>query len=842
VTPQLPRPRHGHRLPVLVAGLTTAAVAAAAGWAGWLVGQPVPQLWQLLLLAVLLPTTELSLLHVRFGHHQLTLTWGELCVLLGLVLTSPGWVVVLSLPLVTLVHVCSGRGAVKSLVNGAVFTLASSLAGLLLVALADAPYRMSSLDAAVALLVACAAWTAFSYVVTGAVIAVAQGQPLRSILAGSSQVVALVWTGNVALGCAVLLLAERSPAVLGLLPPVLAIVYLAYRGYLAARQESDVWRQLEAATRELNGLDQRAVAAAALRRAGQLFRADGVELLVRAPDRAPRTYAFDPDGALQVHDGERGSAPAATTSFVELDDAGEVTPVVTWLTSPLEGPQGRVGELRLLFGGPVRLSARERQVLRTFGHAVATTLLNAALHEDVRAEAARTAHEASHDALTGLGNRVLLSARQRAALEAGEGTTALLLLDLDHFREINDTLGHEAGDALLQEVGRRLDALLGEEHLVARLGGDEFAVLVTGLAGPRDAEPVATAVLDLLDEPVDVDGLRLTVEGSVGIACAPQDAGSPEELLRRADVALYQAKSARGQWMRYDAERDDSSVHRQALVAELRAALESDQLVVHFQPQVDLSSGLLVGTEALCRWEHPVRGLLPPAEFVPVLEQSGLVRPFTLRVLDAAVAQCVRWQGEGRPVSVAVNLSARSLLDRALPDDVATVLTRHGLPPQLLVLEITETTATSELEVVEEVLGRLRGLGVEISVDDFGTGYSSLAFLKRTAVHELKVDRTFVTGMLASEHDLALVRATVQLARSLGARSVAEGVEDAAQAAALRDMGCDVAQGYWLSKPLPAAGMRGLLGLRVTTEPAGGRIPGPRTGELRVLRPAAGGG
>ena len=305
---------------------------------------------------------------------------------------------------------------------------------------------------------------------------------------------------------------------------------------------------------------------------------------------------------------------------------------------------------------------------------------------------------------------------------------------------------------------------------------------------------------------------------------------------------MYQAKTTRGQWLRYSADRDDSSVHRQALIAELRAALELDQIVVHYQPQVDLETGLMVGAEALCRWEHPTRGLLPPGEFVSVAEHSGLVRPFTLRVLDQAVAQCVQWQDQSRPISVAVNLSARSLLDRQLPRDVASVLARHGLPADRLVLEITETTATSELEVVEEVLAALRELGVEISVDDFGTGFSSLAFLQRTAVHELKVDRTFVAGMLESENDLALVRATVQLARSLGARSVAEGVEDGAQAAALREMGCDVAQGYWLSRPIPAAGMRALLAMRVTADAAAAAdpVPSPRSpAELRVLRPVA---
>ena len=363
-----------------------------------------------------------------------------------------------------------------------------------------------------------------------------------------------------------------------------------------------------------------------------------------------------------------------------------------------------------------------------------------------------------------------------------------------------------------------------------RLGGDEFAVLLTGLESADAAGPAAETVLELLAEPVVYDGLRLSVEGSVGVACYPADAGDADELLRRADVAMYQAKSDRGSWVRYEVRHDGSSVDRLALIAELRSALDHDEIVVHFQPQADLRTGVIVGVEALARWEHPLRGLLQPIDFVGVAEQSGLVRPFTLRVLDLAVAECAAGRRAGdTPVTVAVNLAARSLLDRQLPHDVAAVLARHSLPPDRLVLEITESTATSELEVVEEVLGRLRRLGVALSVDDFGTGYSSLAFLQRTAVNELKVDRSFVLGMLTSDSDLALVRTTVQLAHSLGARAVAEGVEDArprrgAPRAGLR-------HGSGLLAVAPRAGGRGarVLLIGAAARPARRRSPCPST-------------
>jgi EAL domain-containing protein (putative c-di-GMP-specific phosphodiesterase class I) len=261
----------------------------------------------------------------------------------------------------------------------------------------------------------------------------------------------------------------------------------------------------------------------------------------------------------------------------------------------------------------------------------------------------------------------------------------------------------------------------------------------------------------------------------------------------------------------YDAERDESSVNRMALVAELRTAMEADELVTYFQPQIDLDSGTISGYEALIRWRHPERGLLGPRDFVSVAEHSGLVRAFTLHVLDRAVAECASWHQEGMRVSVAVNLSARNLLDQQLAPDVDRVLRRHGLPSSSLILEITETTMMSELEVVEDVLSSLRRLGVRLSVDDFGTGYSSLALLQRVAVNEVKIDRSFVSNMLGSPNDLAIVRATIELAHNLGLQVVAEGVESAALCDELAVLGCDAAQGYYLGVPVPASDVRAAL-------------------------------
>ncbi|HWG94848.1 MAG TPA: hypothetical protein VNU66_11540, partial [Mycobacteriales bacterium] len=352
-------PATAWQLRAVVVVLAVLSVVSAVVWAWWLLQQPPVPTWQLALL-VLVPVGELSLLHLRYGSHQLTFTWGEVSVLIGLALAGPGWLVLVSLPGILVVHLFLGGGWLKAVCNGAVFSLAASAAGVLVLALGHPPYRISDLTSALILLAASAVWTAVSVVLTTGVIAFAQGARASRMLWESAGVFLLVWAGNVLIGGAVLLLAERDPRTLLGMPPLLALLYAVYRGYLSARQESDVWRQLEAATRELNDLDERAVARAALQRAAQLFRADGAELVVRTPERPWRRYRLDADGALQVQDAT--AAPdAGTTSYLELTPDGRMTPLSTWLTSPLEGPQGRIGELRLLFGGSVRLSRRERQ-------------------------------------------------------------------------------------------------------------------------------------------------------------------------------------------------------------------------------------------------------------------------------------------------------------------------------------------------------------------------------------------------------------------------------------------------------------------------------------------------
>jgi diguanylate cyclase (GGDEF)-like protein len=464
-----------------------------------------------------------------------------------------------------------------------------------------------------------------------------------------------------------------------------------------------------------------------------------------------------------------------------------------------------------------------------FGSACVGAIINWRLHERARdAEAlltARMRHQAHHDALTGLPNRVQLLERAHAMLGEADGTTtvAVLLIDLDRFKEINDVLGHASGDVLLAHVGPRMATAVRDGDLLARLGGDEFAAVLPH-ADEKTAVAVAKRLLELLNETIDVDGVTLQVEGSVGIAVA--NLGSDhtiDALLRQADIAMYTAKRARCGYTVFHEDQDTSTRERLTLLGELRQAITRGEIVLHYQPKLTLADGTLVGVEALARWEHPERGLLGPAEFIPVAESTGLIVPLTLHVLDLALAQARRWRAAGHHFGVAVNLSPRCLAEPELTEKITQMLWRYHVPAASLELEITENTLAHDPERALATLSALDEAGVRISIDDFGTGYSSMSYLKRLPVSELKVDRSFVAGMLACADDEVLVRSLVELGHNLGLTVVAEGVEDDATLQALEEVGCDVAQGYYLARPMPAAALRTWLHAHTVR-----RLPTPR--------------
>jgi diguanylate cyclase (GGDEF)-like protein/PAS domain S-box-containing protein len=415
-------------------------------------------------------------------------------------------------------------------------------------------------------------------------------------------------------------------------------------------------------------------------------------------------------------------------------------------------------------------------------------------------------HQALHDALTGLPNRVFLQDHVQQAILAAQQDhqpLGLLLLDLDRFKEVNDTLGHQHGDLLLQQVAERLRATLRATDTVARLGGDEFAVLLPA-TDRTGATSAAGKVHAALDSPFVVDGQSLRIGTSLGLALCPEHGRDPQVLLRHADVAMYAAKRSGDACATYTPEQDDYTADRLTLRADLHQAITQGDLLLHYQPKVHLPTGQVRGVEALVRWTHPQRGLVPPGEFIPLAEQTGLIGPLTHWVLGAALQQCHAWRRAGLQLYVAVNISLANVRDPHLPDIIAQLLTTYDVPPAALRLEVTESTLMADVARAQEVLRRLAALDVGISVDDFGTGYSSLAHLKRLPVDELKIDMSFVRHMAEDATDRAIVASTVALGHSLGLQVVAEGVEDRHTQQMLAGIGCDAAQGYYLSRPLPA--------------------------------------
>jgi diguanylate cyclase (GGDEF)-like protein len=445
---------------------------------------------------------------------------------------------------------------------------------------------------------------------------------------------------------------------------------------------------------------------------------------------------------------------------------------------------------------------------------VLAALLRTALAFRDRQSFNETRRQAVTDDLTELPNRRLFQRRLEEAIVrsalAGDGM-AVLIVDLDRFKELNDTLGHSSGDELLRQIGPRLLDALRPSDTLARLGGDEFGIVVDTPSDEADALRIADRIRDVLGEPFDVQDLALQVGASVGIALYPAHADTAGELMRRADVAMYQAKSAHSGRELYASERDTHSRDRLTLAADLERALRRDEIEVYFQPKADSRTGRIVGVEALARWRHPLLGLLQPDVFIPLAESTGLVRSLTRHVTDLALAQCKTWHRAGFELHVSVNVTVADLLDVDLPAQIVAALERHDLPACALVVEVTESSLFSDPVRIQDVLTQLEELGVSLSLDDFGTGFSSLGHLKTLPVKEIKIDRSFVVHMASNTADSAIVHATIQLAHRLGKSVVAEGVEDYETWKQLANAGCHLVQGFALSPPLPAAELAPLL-------------------------------
>jgi len=431
--------------------------------------------------------------------------------------------------------------------------------------------------------------------------------------------------------------------------------------------------------------------------------------------------------------------------------------------------------------------------------------------EDLRIQTAsleqKVMYESTHDSLTELPNRVLLHDRLEQAINTAiqhQYKIGLIILDLDRFKEINDTLGHFAGDRLLKQVALRLTGIVGKNDTLARMGGDEFALLLTQVENTRSVENFLKQITNSMTIPFVLEGMSLEVQASMGIALCPEHGRDVDTMIQRAEVAMYAAKHQQNGHAIYSPKLDRYSPRRLTLMGELRQALQEDELLLFFQPQIDVRTGKSTTAEALVRWQHPVHGLLNPDEFINLAERTGLIKEVTRWVLNESIRQMLQWQQNDFSMNLAVNISPACLLNTELPEIITGTLGAQNLGDSRLTIEITETSIIQDPDLAYEVLSRLRQLGTETSIDDFGTGYSSLAHLRKLPVSEMKIDKSFVMDMLKNEDDEIIVRSIIDLAHNLGLTVVAEGVESEAIVRRLQELNCDILQGYHFSKPLPA--------------------------------------
>jgi diguanylate cyclase (GGDEF)-like protein len=451
-------------------------------------------------------------------------------------------------------------------------------------------------------------------------------------------------------------------------------------------------------------------------------------------------------------------------------------------------------------------------------------------------------HDATHDQLTDLPNRVLLRDRLDQAIHVGmreDRKLALFILDLDGFKEVNDTLGHYSGDRLLKHVAMRLRAVGRGSDTLSRLGGDEFAILLPVIKENSDVVVVLKKIQNAFQTPFMLDGLKLEVQASIGVAVFPDHGTDVDTIMQRADVAMYAAKQNNQGYIIYSTDYDKHSPRRLTLMGELRQAIDNDELILHFQPKINIRTNTVTGAEALVRWQHPQHGFMPPDEFIPLAERTGLIKPLSMWVLKRAIEQALIWHGNKLKLNIAINISPSTLHDMELPDAITGVLASYTLAPHHITFEITEGSIIKDPARALEILTRLANMGIRISIDDFGTGYSSLAYLKKMPASEVKIDKSFVLDMLKNENDAAIVRATIDLAHNLGMKVVAEGVENKETADRLAELGCDILQGYYFSKPLASQNFSAWISDHTPREKqatamgteslsvAGGNKPGP---------------
>jgi diguanylate cyclase (GGDEF)-like protein len=633
---------------------------------------------------------------------------------------------------------------------------------------------------------------------------------------------------NTSVGLLVVVLVVTRPSALFLLLAVVATLVLAYRGYTTLSRGHARLESLYRFTDGTGGaVHTDAVVEAVLAQARDVLAAETAELVVLCTEATPPAHLRLGSGDVTRSDPDDMQTwwtPAVTGTPV-LRPRGDATEGISdGMAAPLRVEDDVVGVL-IVTDRPQHLdtfSDGDLKLFTSLANHASLSLHKAQLVDQLAAEAAAQEHRSLHDPLTGLPNRSRFLELLGARL-ATDDRAAVVMLDLDGFKDINEALGHATGDLLLVELGRRLCERLGASA-VARVGNDEFVALLPADVDSTGARAHAEALVAALSVPFPVRGLAVDVRLSAGLAHAPEHGDDAEDLLQHADTALYAAKQLRRGIEVYDSVADGAST-RLRMTGHLREAIAGRALEVHYQPKIDPASGRPVGVEALVRWTHPEHGRVSPEEFIPLAEHTGLIRPLTELVLGTSLEACARWRRGGHHVGVAVNLSTRSLTDAGLPAQVAAALAAAALPPGALTLEITETAVMSDLNRSLVVLQELRALGVRLSIDDFGTGQSSLAYLKRLPIHEVKIDKSFVLGMADDRGDAAIVRAAIELGHALELRVVAEGVEDQTTQSLLADWGCDLVQGYHVSRPVPLPALVEWLAAQSAT--SSGDVGGP---------------
>jgi diguanylate cyclase (GGDEF)-like protein len=770
-------------------------VLAGGAAALWFLGPSVPWpshprgglgLW--LGIAIAFAATEAYVVHINIGRHAHSFSFTEVATVVGLLLLGPGPLLAARLGggAVAVVFV-RRQPPVKFALNVAQLALGMTIGMTVWASIADGNPASQRTWAATLIAVLIVASVSTASVTSAIWLAGAKGS-VREI--GRTFVVDVLTAVTQTSFALVAYNAIRVDwEAVWAIAVVAGYLVLAQRSHvLLQKRHGNLQRLNDVAGRLGRDLHPDTIASEIVAGAVHALHGARAELELVTGEAGPRHIRYDADADSNA-DGEGGAeALSGSDITAELIAHGRV-----------------LGHLRVTGSSFVPVFGDdEQQLLNALAHHASNALTNGRLADELRRQLADNEHQATHDSLTQLPNRLMFERVTDSMLRNGR-PLAVLLLDLDRFKEVNDTLGHSAGDQLLTDIGRRLRNAIPHALCIARLGGDEFTVLLTD-ADEAAAVRAAEAARELLLHPLQVNSIVVSVDASIGIAFAPRHGMTCDELLRHADVAMYASKESRGAVTVYDDSIDHNDPSRLGLVAELRDAIAAGELALHYQPKVSLvNPSHRLSVEALARWPHPTRGFVPPDEFIAIAEQTGLIAPLTEWVVATALRQCRTWLDDGLDVNVSINVSARMLRDATLPARLAVALESARVPASRLTLEITETAIMDDVEHTVDILWQLRRAGVRLSIDDLGVGQSSLAYLKRLPVHEVKIDKSFVLNMVDDPADDAIVCAVIGLGHRLGMSIVAEGVETELVRDRLAEIGCDVAQGYWYSRPMPAA-------------------------------------